>query len=135
MSFDRSFDWAEIIVRILTSEETKVNLSLMESKNVVSLVTEEERVKLLPDSSENVGIVVQGIYQTEVSREKVLSEIIDRIEKRNLIDSKEMKEVLQGKENLFGALVKLTTVLKKNCRVQTVKNQELGVGHFNEGIR
>ncbi len=128
MSSDRNYKWSGFILNILAEEDTKISLSLMENSNVISLKAGTEKVELISDSSEKVGVIIQGSYQTKVSGEKIVNEIIDSIGRRGLMTSGEAENVLSGKENLFGALVKLATALKKNRQVQTVKNSKLGVG-------
>lgn len=128
MSSDRNYKWSGFILGILAEDDTKISLSLMENSNVISLMAGSEKVELISDSSEKVGVIIQGSYQTKVSREKIVNEIIDSIERKSYMTSGEAEDVLSGKENLFGALVKLATALKKNRQVQTVKTSKLGVG-------
>lgn len=128
VKFEKSPDWAGLILEILTNSPTKIDISLDEENNVISLSSERVgKAELIPTPSGKIDILVEDELQGSIPRMEVIGEIIRGVEKKNLVNSEKVRKVINYNESLFGVLVKLTALLKGSGYVHGLEDRSLDV--------
>ncbi len=105
--------WTDIMVENMIMSTSEVGMTLDVQKSSIKLCTGEKTIEMVVKPSDKVRILVNESPQAEMSPDRTLEKIGEKLEEKEIASKQQVQEILEGKdENFFSGFTTLLTLLK-----------------------